>query len=114
MAWKVARQDYTLRMIVTRKRARRERSVKGRHCKALRKNSDGVYDSNEREGRPIKERPGTLPLALRMFRRNASAYGEVDLLKEVQGSEGQPTVQDAAKEYGIIYSKIKVNVLLIS
>ena len=36
-----------------------------------------------------KERAGTLPLALSMFRRNASAYGEVDLLKGVQckGSE---------------------------
>ena len=33
------------------------------------------------------------------------AYGEVDLLKEVQGSEGQTTVQDAAEEYEIIYSK---------
>ena len=33
------------------------------------------------------------------------AYGEVDLLKEVQGSEGQTTVQDAAEEYVIIYSK---------
>ena len=40
-----------------------------------------------------------------MFRRNASAYGEVDVLKEVQGSEGQATVQDAAEEYEIIYSK---------
>ena len=40
-----------------------------------------------------------------MFRRDASAYGEVDLLKEVQGSEGQTTVQDAAEEYEIIYSK---------
>ena len=48
-----------------------------------------------------KERAGTLPLALSMFRRDASAYGEVDLLKEVQGSEGQ----DAAEEYEIIYSK---------
>ena len=28
-----------------------------------------------------KERAGTLPLALSMFRRNASAYGEVDELK---------------------------------
>ena len=36
-----------------------------------------------------------------MFRRDSSAYGEVDLLKEVQGSEGQ----DAAEEYEIIYSK---------
>ena len=52
-----------------------------------------------------KERAGTLPLALSMFRRNASAHGEVDLLKEVQGSEGQTTVQDAAEEYEIIYSK---------
>ena len=33
------------------------------------------------------------------------AYREVDLLKEVQGSEGQTTVQDAAEEYEIIYSK---------
>ena len=48
-----------------------------------------------------KERAGTLPLSLSMFRRDASAYGEVDLLKEVQGSEGQ----DAAEEYEIIYSK---------
>ena len=32
-----------------------------------------------------KERAGTLPLALSMFRRNASAYGEVDLLKGIQG-----------------------------
>ena len=46
----------------------------------------------------IKERAGTLPLALSMFRRNASAHGEVDLLKEVQGSEGQTTVHDAAEE----------------
>ncbi|CAH3148758.1 unnamed protein product [Porites evermanni] len=38
-----------------------------------------------------KERAGTLPLALSMFKRNASAHGEVDLLKEVQGSEGQTT-----------------------
>ena len=102
MASKVARQEYTLRKIWTRKRARRERSDKGRHCRALRKNSVGVYDSNERE---TKERAGTLPLALSMFRRNASAHGEVDLLKEVHGSEGQTTVQDAAEEYEIIYSK---------
>ena len=40
-----------------------------------------------------------------MFRRNASAYREVDLLKDVQGSEGQTTVQDAGEEYEIIYSK---------
>ena len=52
-----------------------------------------------------KERAGTLPLALSMFRRDALAYGEVDLLKEVQGSEEQTTVQDAAEEYEIIYSK---------
>ena len=52
-----------------------------------------------------KERACTLPLALSMFRRNASAHGEVDLLKEVQGSDGQTTVQDAAEEYEIIYSK---------
>ena len=52
-----------------------------------------------------KERAGTLPLALSMFRRDASAYGEVDLLKEVQGSEGQITVQDAAEECEITCSK---------
>ena len=52
-----------------------------------------------------KERAGNLSLALSMFRRNTSAYGEVDVLKEVQGSEGQTTVQDAAEEYEIIYSK---------
>ena len=40
-----------------------------------------------------------------MFRRNASPHGEVDLLKEVKGSEGQTTLQDAAEEYEIIYSK---------
>ena len=40
-----------------------------------------------------------------MFRRNASAHGEVDLMKEVQGSEGQTTFQDASEEYEIIYSK---------
>ena len=102
MASKVARQEYTLRKIWTRKRAQKERSDKGRHCRALRKNSDGVYDNNERE---TKESVGTLALALSMFRRNASAHGEVDLLKEVQGSEGQTTVQDAAEEYEIIYSK---------
>ena len=44
-----------------------------------------------------KKRARTLPLALSMFRRDASAYGEVDLLKEVQGSEGQTTVQDPAR-----------------
>ena len=58
--------------------------------------------TNERED---QERAGTLPLALSMFRRNASAHGEVDLLNEVQGSEGQTTVQDAAAEYEMIYSK---------
>ena len=88
-----------------RKRARRERSDKGRHCRAFRKNPDGVYDSNEREGRPKKELVHFNPLALSMFRRNASAHGEVDLLKEVQGSEGQTTVQDVAEEFEIIYSK---------
>ena len=91
-----------------RKRARRERSDKGTHCRALRKNSDGVYagvyNSKEREGKP-KKRADTLAFALSMFRWNASAHGEVDLLKEVQGSEGQTTVQDAAEEYEIIYSK---------
>ena len=46
-----------------------------------------------------KERPGTLPLALSMFRRNVSAHGEIDLLKEVQGSEGQSTAHDAVEEY---------------
>ena len=51
------------------KRARRERSDKGRHCRALQKNSDGVYDSNEQEERPKKELV-------------QSAYGEVDLLKD--------------------------------
>ena len=52
-----------------------------------------------------QERAGTIPLAVSMFRRNASAHGEVDLLKEVEGSGGQTTVQDAAEEYEIIYSK---------
>ena len=40
-----------------------------------------------------------------MFRRNASAHGEVDLLKEVRGSEGQTKLQDVAEEYEITYSK---------
>ena len=40
-----------------------------------------------------------------MFRRNASARGEVDLLKEVRGSEGQTKLQDVAEEYEITYSK---------
>ena len=71
----------------------------------MRKNPDGVYDSNEREGRPKKELVHFNPVALSMFRRNASAHGEVDLLKEVEGSEGQTTVQDAAEEYEIIYSQ---------
>ena len=52
-----------------------------------------------------KERAGTLPLALSMFRRNASAHGEVDLLKEVQGSEGQTTVQDAAEEWDYLFKR---------
>ena len=52
-----------------------------------------------------KERAGTLPLALSMFRRNASAYGEVDLLKEVQKSEEQTTVQDAAEELRLSIQK---------
>ena len=60
---------------------------------------------HQRTRRKTKESAGTLLLALSMFRRNASAYREVDLLKEVQGSEGQTTVQDAAEEYEIIYSK---------
>ena len=32
-----------------------ETSDKGRHCRALRKNSDGMYDSNDREGGPKKD-----------------------------------------------------------
>ena len=63
----------------------------------------GVRQQRTRE--KTKKRARTLPLAVSMFRRNASAHGEVDLLKEVQGSERQITVQDAAKEYEIIYSK---------
>ena len=52
-----------------------------------------------------KERAGTLPLALSMFRRNASAYGEVDLLKEIQRSEEQTTLQDAAEELRLSIQK---------
>ena len=70
-----------------------------------------MYDSNEREGRPKKELVHFNPLALSMLRRNASAHGEVDLLKEVQGSEGQTAVQDAAEEHEIIYSKGDVGAL---
>ena len=70
----------------------------------MRKNSDGLYDSNKREGRPKK---GLVHFHLLrvMFRRNASAHGEVDLLNEVQRSEGQTTVKDAKEEYEITYSK---------
>ena len=52
-----------------------------------------------------KGRAGTLALALSMFRRNASARGEVDLLKEVRGSEGQTKLQDVAEEYEITRQK---------
>ncbi|CAH3149601.1 unnamed protein product, partial [Porites evermanni] len=52
-----------------------------------------------------KERAGTLPLALSMFRRNASGYGEVDLQKEVQRSEEQTAVQDAAEELRLSIQK---------
>ena len=53
---------------------------------------EGIAELCEEFGRGVrqqrtrgktKERAGTLPLALSMFRRNASAHGEVDLLKEV-------------------------------
>ena len=71
----------------------------------MRKNSDRVYDTKEQEGRPKKELVHFHLHALSMFRRNASAHGEVDLLKEVQASEVQTTVQDGAEEYEIIYSK---------
>ena len=46
-----------------------------------------------------KERSGTLPLALSYVEKECSAHREVDLLKKVQGSERQTTVQDAAEEY---------------
>ena len=36
-----------------------------------------------------------------------SAHGEINLLKEVQGSEGQSTAHDAVEEYEIIFSKLK-------
>ena len=55
MALKVAPQEQTLRRIWKRKRGWRERSDKGRHFRALLKNSDEVYDSKEQEGRPKKE-----------------------------------------------------------
>ena len=45
-----------------------------------------------------KERAGTLALALSMFRRNVSAHGEVDLLKEVQGGERQTTVSSRRRQ----------------
>ena len=32
-------------------------------------------------------------------------HGEIDLLKEVQGSKGQSTAHDAVEEYEIIFSK---------
>ena len=80
---------------------------KDRQRKALQSfaNEFGQGVRQQRTRGKTKQRAGTLPLALNMFRRDASAYGEVDLLKEVQGSEGQTTVQDTAEEYGIIYSK---------
>ena len=65
----------------------------------------GLGVGQQRTRGKTKERAGTLPVALSMFRRNVSAYGEVDVLKEVKGSERQTTVQDAAEEYEIIYSK---------
>ena len=40
---------------------------------------------NKREG----QRAGTLPLAMSMFRTEGMCGTEVDLLKEVQGSEGK-------------------------
>ena len=65
-----------------------------------------MYDSNELEGRPRKS----------WYTSTCSEYVQkecvdiwrnrpADLLKKVQGSEGQTTVQDAAEEYEIIYSK---------
>ena len=57
--------------------------VKERYRKALqsfaKEFGQGVLQQRTRG--KTKERPGTLPLALSMFRRNASARGEVDLLK---------------------------------
>ena len=61
----------------------------------------GVRRQRTSSRRKTKERAGTLPLALSMFRRNASAYGEVDLLKEVQ-----TTVQDAAEELRLSIQKV--------
>ena len=86
-----------------------ERSAEGkeRQRKALRSFAKefGRGVRRQRTRGKTKESAGTLLLALSMFRRNASAYREVDLLTEVQGSEGQTTVQDAAEEYEIIYLK---------
>ena len=105
MASKVARQEQTLRRIWTRKRAQRERIERQRKVLQSFVKEFGRGVGQQRTRGKTKERAGTLPLALSMFRMNASAYGEVDVLKEVQGSEGQTTVQDAAEEYEIIYSK---------
>ena len=83
----------------------KEMSVEGKERQRKALQSFAKEFGRQRTRGKTKERAGTLPLALSMFRRDASAYGEVDLLKEVQGSEGQTTVQDTAEEYGIIYSK---------
>ncbi|CAH3182042.1 unnamed protein product, partial [Porites evermanni] len=64
-------------------RKRRERSHKGRHQSFAKEFGQGVRQQRMRG--KTKERTGTLPLALSMFRKNTSAHGEVDLLKEVQG-----------------------------
>ena len=78
MASKVARQEETLRRIWTRKRARRERSDKGRHSKLFQSFAKefGRGVRQQRTRGKTKGRAGTLPLALSMFRRNASAHGD--------------------------------------
>ena len=89
---------------MTRKRAWRGKERQSKALQSFAKEFGRGVRQQQTRGK-TKERAGTLPLGLIMFKRNASAHGEVDLLKEVEGSEGQNTVQDAAEEYEIIYSK---------
>ena len=81
---------------VTLKENNEETSAEGkeRYRKALQSGFAKEFGRGVRQQQTrgkTKERAGTLPLGLSMFRRNAWAHGEVDLLKEVQGSEGQTT-----------------------
>ena len=89
---------------MTRKRAWRGKERQSKALQSFAKEFGRGVRQQQTRGK-TKERAGTLPPALSMFRRNASAYGEVDLLKEVQRSEEQTTVQDAAEELRLSIQK---------